>query len=432
MIGWGFTGPNRSLRYPTLMGLSVSGFVLPQVVGAFNNVDSNTAYQEGLWMFILMAVLCMAAAWAGEQFGFRRPGKRLTRLADFDPRRILEAALILNFISVGTVLLARFVFSDEIAAHTTTEGGMSGAAVIVIFFAAVQRYGFALALLLYWQRRSALALAMGLLGAFNYVATIVFMARRGPAIEFMFIVLITYAFGRRRQIPAFLVTFLFIGGTLWNTAIGEFRNFKDDRSFFEKMETADYWRSFQETLDRGGLEVLNACDVIATTYEQGSYEYGKLHWNKLVHAYFPGQIFGYDRKNALKFDIEDIAVEANRRRGTTGATETGMADCFSSFGFFGCVKYLVIGFVMGRWARRSFQGHLPSQLAYSTLMSSALHTVSHGTPWLINDYIHMAIFSYPVLYWARKPAAAIAARAARRPRAGPAEPSFGIASPGLR
>ena len=292
LVGWGFSGPNRALRFPTLMALSVAGFILPQVIGAFNNVDSSPAYQEGLGMFILTAVMCMAAAWAGEQIGFSRPGKRLTRLADYDPRRVLEAALILNLISVGTGLLARFVFSDQIAAHTTIEGGMSGAAVIVIFFAAVQRYGFALALLLYWQRRSALALGMVLFGTLNYLLTIILMARRGPAIELVFVILITYTLGRRRQVPAFLVTVLFVGGTMWNTAIAEFRNLKDDRGFLEKVETADYWKSFQNTLDRGGLEVMNGCDVISYTYENGSYEYGKLHWNKLVHAYFPAQIFG--------------------------------------------------------------------------------------------------------------------------------------------
>ena len=122
-------------------------------------------------------------------------------------------------------------------------------------------------------------------------------------------------------------------------------------------------------------------------------------------------------------------MEANERRGTVASTDTGMADCFTSFGFFGCVKYVLIGFVMGRWDRRSFQGDLASQFAYSTLMSAALHTVSHGTPWLLNEYIHMAIFSYPVLYWARKPAAC---RVAAPGRGGPAEPSFGMASPGLR
>jgi hypothetical protein len=69
---------------------------------------------------------------------------------------------------------------------------------------------------------------------------------------------------------------------------------------------------------------------------------------------------------------------------------------------------------MGRWYRRAFQGDLASQLAYSTLISAALHTVSHSTTWILNEYIHMAVFSYPLLYWARKPAVAAARPAAPR------------------
>ena len=97
-------------------------------------------------------------------------------------------------------------------------------------------------------------------------------------------------------------------------------------------------------------------------------------------------------------------TELNKQRGTVGIADTGMADCYSSFGYLGCLKYLVIGFVMGRWYRRAFDGDLAAQLAYSTLITGALHTISHGTSWLLNDFIHLAIFSYPLMYWARKPA----------------------------
>jgi len=306
---------------------------------------------------------------------------------------------------------------------------MSGAMIIVIFFSTVHRYGFALALLLYWERRSVLALSMVFFGTFNYLVTIIWMARRGPAIEFVFIVLLTYALGRRKQIPALLITFVFVVGTFWSTAIADFRGRGD---VVDKVESANYLGSFIDILDHGGLEVQNGCEVILTTYEGQLYEWGKLHWNKLVHGYFPGQIFGHDTKQDLKFDIDDTADRRNRFRGTMGVTSTGMADCFTSFGFFGCVKYVLIGYVMGRWYRRAFQGDLAARLAYSTLISAALHTISHGTYWLMNDYIHLALFSYPVLYWARKPARVIAAGRTARPswQAG-ARSSAGMA-PGMR
>jgi hypothetical protein len=409
------------------MGASVAGFIIPGVLG-LNNAGTLHNMPGALEMFVIMALLCMAAALAGDVWGYRVALKsRIRSLSDYDWRRILEAALILNSIAFLASMMSQFIFQEEIAKRTTIAGGMTGPMVIIIFFGTVHRYGFALALLLYWERRSVLALAMIAFGATNYLYAIFAVSRRGPALEFTFIVLVTYALGRRKPIPAILISALFVIGTFWSNAISEFRTI-DDRSFLEKWETADYIGSLVNVLDKGALEVQNGAEVIAHTYEHESYDYGKLHWVKIVNAYFPGQIFGYDVKEKVRFfDYEDIADQANRRRGTVGASATGMADCFSSFGFFGCLKYTLIGFVMGRWYRRAFAGDLQARLAYSTLMSGALHTVSHGTSWLLNEYIHMAIFSYPLLYWASKPAAVVNAARRQRPGWTRTEPVRGVA-----
>jgi hypothetical protein len=429
LVGWGFTGPNRCLRYASLLGASMAGFVVPQVIGAYNSGRLHDL-DGALEMFTVMALLCMFAAVLGDFLGYRQPGRRIYRLDAYDWRRVTEAALIFNVVAILAAVFSQFVFAEEIGKRTSMVGGMSGATVIVLFFAIVHRYGFALALILYWKGRSILSLAMVLFGAANYIVVILFMARRGPAIEFVFICILTYALAKGKRIPALFITLLFIAGTFWSTAIGELRG-REDLGTLEKIESADYVRAIQEVLDHGGLEVENGCDVIWTTYKEGSYEFGKLHWNKLVHAYFPGQVFGRELKQDLKFAIEDISEEANRRRGTLGATQMGMADCFTSFGYFGCIKFTLIGFVMGRWYRRALKGDLPAQLAYSTLITSALHTISHGTYWLLNEYIHMAIFSYPVLYWARKPSRVIDAMYRQRPITAGAEPPVGVAG-GLR
>ncbi len=99
----------------------------------------------------------------------------------------------------------------------------------------------------------------------------------------------------------------------------------------------------------------------------------------------------------------DVYSRTGGHKVLTGTTNTGMADCFQSFGYFGFVKFLLIGYIMGRWYARGLHGDLLGQLTYVTMMGAALHTVSHGTHWLVNAWIHMAIFSYPFLYWARKP-----------------------------
>jgi hypothetical protein len=415
LIVWGFTGPNRSLRFASLFGASMAGFALPQVIGESN---AGVVPPGILQMFIGMSLLCMVAALVGDLFGYKHAGRGRRTIADYDERRVTEAALFLTLVAIVASMLIQVAYGEEIAQRANLHQ-MSGPMTIAIFFSTIQRYGFALAMLLFWRRKTAVSLAIVLFGTAFYAQMILFNARRGPAVEFIFIVLLTYAMSLRKNVPAILVTLLFVGGTLWSTAIADLRSNRD-QDLFEKLASAAYFKDFMSVLENGGLEVRNACDVIQHAYDYGDYDYGKVHWNRLVHAFVPGQIVGYETKESLKFDVEEIAQEVNRRRGTVGAADTGMADCFSSFGYFGCLKYLLIGYFMGRWYRRAFDGDLAAQLAYSTLMSPALHTVSHGTAWLLNSYIHMAVFSYPLLYLARKPSwQIVAGRARRRPAAEP-------------
>jgi hypothetical protein len=423
LLAWGFTGFNRSLRFASLLGASMAGFAVPQVIGLSNN----PVLPDGaLEMFVLMAVLCMVCAVIGDLWGFAHPGSPPRRIGEYDERRVNEAALIFTVVAIAVSTMIMAMFAEEIARRAMAPGGGSGPMVIAFFFGAVHRYGFALALLLFWRRPSTLPLLSIIVGLANYVQLVLFSARRGPAIEFVFIVLLTFAMARRKNIPAIVITILFVAGTMWSTTIDHFRA-ANDMDLVEKVETADFLKTFQDVLDHGGLEVQNGAEVIWSTYQNETYEYGKLHWNRIVHGYFPGQIFGYQMKQDLQFDLVDVAEQANVRRGTVGATATGMADCFTSFGYFGCLKYLVIGAAMGRWYRRAFQGDLAAQLAYCSLISAALHTVSHGTTWFVNEYIHMAIFSYPLLYWARKPVRQAMGNL-RRPALGPAA----VAHTGLR
>jgi hypothetical protein len=428
LIVYGFTGSNRSLRFATLLGASVTGFIVPEVFGEYN---AGVVPLETLKMYIGMTVLCMVCAALGDWWGYVRPGGRLRTMAQYDERRVLEAALILNLFALIASMLIQVAYGEEIARQALNPGRMSGPMTIAIFFATVQRYGFALALLLFWRRPSVLSVLMIIFGLLNYGTAVIVGARRGSAMEFAFISLLTFAVARRKAIPAIVVVLLFVGGTLWSTAITNFR-IRDDRTFFEKVETASYIGDFLNVVHRGGLEVRNGCDAIQYAYDNDSYDYGKVYWNQLVHSFFPAQIFGREAKEELKFDIDNLVEKLNVRHGTVGVAETGMAESFDSFGYLGCVNYLLMGFVMGRWYRRAFQGDLAAQLAYSTLITAALHTISHGTTWLLKEYIHMAIFSYPVLYFARKPARLAAGRAPRpRPQSSGAEPPWGVA-PAMR
>src|SRR4051812_33581571 len=121
LIGWGFTGPNRSLRFASLMGATMAGFVVPQVIGLNN---AQVLPEGALEMFVIVAVTCMVCALAGDIWGYNRPGRGLRRLADYDERRVTEAALILMGVTLLATYFSQVVYAEEIKRRTTTAGGM--------------------------------------------------------------------------------------------------------------------------------------------------------------------------------------------------------------------------------------------------------------------------------------------------------------------
>ena len=214
---------------------------------------------------------------------------------------------------------------------------------------------------------------------------------------------------RRVVVPAWVLAVIFVVGTIWANGVGQLRG-KDD-SFMERLELADLVESLQRILENGGPELTNAAMHIWCAEQQSEFDFGAVHWNDLVHAYFPGQLFGYDLKYQLRFSLRNLPLETMNYKGPLGSTVTGLADAFESFWWLGCLKFGLIGYVMGRWYNRAARGDFWSQLAYMAMMSPALHTITHHTTWLLISYMQMLIFAWPGLAWARLPQAIV-----RQPR----------------
>ena len=134
-----------------------------------------------------MAILCMGCAIIGDLLGYRRRGKHVRTLLDYDERRIMEAALILNCVAFLASIWIQVVFREEIERSMHNPGAMSGPMTIAIFFAAVHRYGFALAMLIYWRRRTGMAPGHDLHRRGHLRQRNLFGTRRGPAMELIFI-----------------------------------------------------------------------------------------------------------------------------------------------------------------------------------------------------------------------------------------------------
>jgi hypothetical protein len=140
--------------------------------------------------------------------------------------------------------------------------------------------------------------------------------------------------------------------------------------------------------------------------EEHYYDYGLDHWNLLVFNYVPAQIVGRDFKESLMLKLHpDFETAAKTKYGhvyTISTTSTGFVDPFASFGWFGFVKFLIIGWLMGVLYRHAMQGAFLGQLLYIYMLGTAMHVISHGTHRILfSAWVYFFMMGFSVLFWAR-------------------------------
>lgn len=126
----------------------------------------------------------------------------------------------------------------------------------------------------------------------------------------------------------------------------------------------------------------------------GCYDYGAFNWNGIVKDFVPTALVSRDLKKSMMIENESNDLVSHLTK--SGSTMTGYFDSFRSFGLFGFIKFLVIGFIMGfLWKRREASDI--SLLTYFMLLTPGLHLLTHSSNYFVSNYVFLLIFIYPVL-----------------------------------
>ncbi|KAB2700171.1 hypothetical protein F9K79_04535 [Ochrobactrum sp. Kaboul] len=382
----GFLGrPERMYQFPFLAGVMTFGFILPQVPALVNDPFLPAgAYAKTMVMGIL-AFLALAMGW---QMG-NRPLKFLTM--SFSERRLLWAAAGLSVFGASFYfLLSRLPGEVSIGVQ------MTGMPVIWLFFAQLMPYGLAIALLCFARRSSWLALGIILFDLVFYLDRIVVTGKRAEAIQLLLMFLLAFWFYRRWVVPRTLMFIGILAGTFLMTSMGDYRQVTRAASGFvlDQILDIDYAANFEETLERGGPEMRNAVLRMDEIDRRLEFDYGKFHWNRVVFTYVPAQFVGSQIKDSLYLSTPKPDRNYNP---LTGTTETGLIDAFSSFWYFGALKFLLLAWVIRRLWETAMAGEMLGQLIYMFSIVPAMHAISHQTDWVITVWIHMALFLIPIL-----------------------------------
>jgi len=218
------------------------------------------------------------------------------------------------------------------------------------------------------------------------------------------IFLLALWFGRRKAFPRALGLAGMLAGALVIASTGDYRKISLDREgpSIERIKQIDVVGNLERLMAKGGEEMRNAVYKIHAIDHNMILDFGAFHWNTLVFNYIPAQIVGAEFKQLFILPIEDPYAFTGHTP-HTGTTETGMADAFGSFWYLGAFKFFLIALLMKRCYRSAMLGFIPAQLFYMLLMSSSLLSFTHHTQVIVSAWVHMVIFLFPVLLWARRP-----------------------------
>jgi hypothetical protein len=394
LLGWGMRQKGRCYEFPFLAGGTFTSFVLPQLIGLRHNANLPPG---GLDKTIIMSSLCAAMCYCGYRWR-NQPWQSFSW--QFNQRKLITASAVL------VVIGAYFFFAISRLPEEVREiSTWSGLPVAYLFFAQILSYGFALALLLFATTRSKLALAIGMCAAVFYLDRIFLAGRRGVALEFMFVILLCFWFGRRLALPRGVMLAALVIGTLALHSTGDYRAAANNRedSRWDLIKNIAFLENLERQFNQGGAEMENAVYTIAAVDENTQFDYGAFHWNTLVFNYVPAQLFGPEFKNSLTLPLAE--VDTYMMYGHTpspGSTFSGMVDAFGSFGYFGCLKFFLIGFILRRLYSAAMAGHLVPQLLYMLIITDALHAITHHTQWFVSPWVHISLFLFPALYLARR------------------------------
>ncbi|SEH27408.1 hypothetical protein [Rhizobium sp. NFR12] len=385
LLAWGMAGKERIYEFPFHVGAVSFAFILVQVPGlAHDYFVTEFAFVRA----VAFMIICLLMCWLGWT---RNPRPPVILEWTFSETRLLFAAVLLSVAGAYFYLVL-----SRLPSELTIAVQMTGAPVIFVFFSRLLVYGLAISALCLARRFSFAALGIVAFDLSFIFDRIFRSGSRADTVEVCMIFALAWWFYRGRVIPRWAVLFSLLFGTLLMNSVGDYRAISKGSSgfTFEAMSEIDLIGNTSTVLARGGDEFRNAISRIRHTNETMQFDYGLSHWNRLVFSFVPAQLLGTNFKSSLMVPLPALARDYNPILGTT---ETGLADAFQSFWYFGAVKFFLLAYLMRCILTSAEAGEFAGQFVYVLSVVPAMHAISHKTDWILMVWVHMILFAAPIL-----------------------------------
>lgn len=382
------------LQFPFLAGATVLLMVCLPLAGLLTDLGGPA--EPAISRFTVMGILCQLAGWIGYHHPWKL--KAFSGLA-FDEKKLAISSIVLTVFG--------FYFGYQlkmIEPEFAENGNWTGIATIYSTLSQVSRYGFVLAAILYFRTKDWRFL-FAMIPQIVIYGKLFLVGRRSPTGEFLVIVMSLIFFYRRKTVPFWLLIAAMICMAAFSYNIGKIRAESDlpfsarVESFFDSDPLSALTNEGMAE-DNHYVEISNAVNFMAAKAYGAHYNYGMMFWNQLVFGFVPAQFVGEDVKKALQFNLFDDSVLIRFDK-PTGTCESGIAEAFMAFGYFGCVLF----YFLGRWMRwlwnQSVGGNVVCQFILMLNTLPAVMTFGLQLWSMVNGLVSVLIFAGPFLWWSK-------------------------------
>ena len=357
-------------------------------------LDHTGPSTSSLARFTTMAILCQLMAWAGYVF----PWKFKERLLyQFDSRSLAASAVILS--------LFGFYFGyrlSNIEPEIATNGNWTGIATIFVTLSQISRYGFVLAAIVFFRERYWSMLLAAIPQIVIYGSQFL-GGRRSPTGEFLIIVASLIFFYRKKSLPLWLLLAGMASVAVFSYNIGAIRA-NVEQTLGERIDSFTSSDPLSALTDegmienKGNIEIANAVNFMEAKAIGGNYTYGLHFWNQLVFGFVPAQFVGVETKAALQCNLADDNILTGFEK-PNGTCESGIAEAFMAFGYFGCFIFFIMGAGF-RWLwHESMRGNVLCQFVLMLNILPGIMSFSIQLWTMLNGLVNILIFAGPFLWW---------------------------------
>ncbi|OQY70093.1 MAG: hypothetical protein B6D44_16410 [Ignavibacteriales bacterium UTCHB2] len=398
-----FKKENPFIEFPFLFSLVILGFALPQIISL---TFKPNLPEYGLEKAVVMIIICTIALYYGYNKQTIKPFKQKHT---FNLNKMLKGG-------IAASLTGGYFFWEisRLPQEITNVGQWTGLPVAYLFFAGFLSVGFTILLYVYFKTKNKKALLFILFDLLFYFDRIVIAGRRSEAVSLTLIILIILWFTNKKTIPKTVGIVVAVIGFLFITFISEYRFIMQtgwgyttlfwNRSLPGLSEFSHLFYSisnFKETLLYRHSEMLNAVYSISIKDISLNFDYGLVHWNGLVHNFFPAQLFGADVKESLMFTFFEDNSNIYNYSKELSTSSPGIIDAFGSFWYFGVIKFYFAGLIIKKFYLSAVNNQTFPLILFPFVTVGGMLIVTHGTQFFIYSILSHILYLIPIYFYAR-------------------------------